>query len=210
MARFYQATGQPEKAAEWQQTLAEATRERFRKTADALRKDAEDGEPANLNRAAWLLATCPQPGVRDAVSALAFAETAVAKTDRKDPALLATLAAAYAESGQFDKAISTQKEASAGASEPKGKSDHRDRLILYENHAPYRDYESLGFGFVDQVMFSDAEAAYREGLANLQTSCPNTPVVWSRFVGRLAQVLKMEHKYAEAEALLNGQAARAR
>jgi len=210
LVRFYQAAGQAGKVVEWQRTLTETTSERYRKTADQLRQAAEDGEPASLNRAAWFLATCPEPGPRDGGSAVALAEKAVAKTDRKDAASLATLAAAYAETGQFEKAIPTQKEAIACASEPKGKADLGNRLVLYENKTPYRDYESLGFGFIDQVMFLDAEESYRQGLAYLQRSCASTPAVWSEYGGRLAQVLKMEHKYAEAKALTNGQADPAR
>ena len=42
---------------------------------------------------------------------MGYAEKAVAATNRKDHAILDTLAAAYAEAGQFTNAISTQKEA---------------------------------------------------------------------------------------------------
>ena len=50
-------------------------------------------------------------GVRDGANAVIRAEKAVAATERKAPWTLATLAAAYAEVGQFEKAVTTQQEA---------------------------------------------------------------------------------------------------
>jgi hypothetical protein len=68
-----------------------------------------------------------------------FAQKAVAKTERKDPAILDTLAAAYAEAGDFPKAASTQREAIALCQEDKRKSDFTARLKLYESNTPSRE-----------------------------------------------------------------------
>jgi hypothetical protein len=76
-----------------------------------------------VNGLAWLLSTSRYPEVRDGRIAVAFAEKAAAATTRKDPAILDTLAAAYAEDGQFDKAVSTQKEAMAMLQDEKMKKD---------------------------------------------------------------------------------------
>ena len=65
------------------------------------------------NNLAWLLATCPMSKFRDGPTAVSHAETAVASTNRGIPNMLGTLAAAYAETGQFDKAVSTEREAIA-------------------------------------------------------------------------------------------------
>ncbi len=62
-----------------------------------------------LNNLAWLLATAPDPTLRDGSRALALAHRAVA-TGRTG-AWLDTLAAAYAESGDFDAAVKTETEA---------------------------------------------------------------------------------------------------
>jgi hypothetical protein len=67
-----------------------------------------------------------------------FAEKAVAVTNRKTPADLDTLAAAYAETGQFDKAVSTEKEAIALLQSETEKNDYKARLKLFEGHMPYR------------------------------------------------------------------------
>jgi eukaryotic-like serine/threonine-protein kinase len=85
---------------------------------------------------AWLMATSNDPDLRDGLSAIAFAERAVAMTNRKRASALATLAAAYAEAGQFDKAVTTQQEALALA-----RTEARmERLRLYQSKSPARDH----------------------------------------------------------------------
>ena len=68
-----------------------------------------------------------------------LAEDAVAKTERKDPQYLDTLAAAYAEAGEFAKAIAVQNEAIALMRDGKMKKDFESRLKLYESNSPYRE-----------------------------------------------------------------------
>jgi Flp pilus assembly protein TadD len=67
-----------------------------------------------------------------------FAEKAVAATNRKDPAALDNLAAAFAEAGQFEKAVSTEKEAIALLRTEAEKNDYTTRLKLFEAKLPYR------------------------------------------------------------------------
>src|SRR5262249_26337697 len=84
--------------------------------AEALRwyqQAATSGDLVALKRAAWLQATSANPRLRDGSSAVRFAEQAAAATKQHDPSILDTLAAAYAEAGQFEKAVRTQKEAVA-------------------------------------------------------------------------------------------------
>jgi protein O-mannosyl-transferase len=64
-----------------------------------------------LDELAWLLATDPDSKSRDGTEAVQLAERACALTDRRIPALLDTLAVAYAEAGDFAHAISTIEEA---------------------------------------------------------------------------------------------------
>lgn len=63
----------------------------------------------SYNNLAWLLATCQDKRYRDGNKAVELSKKAV-NLD-KDPQILDTLAASYAEAGIFDKAINTQKEA---------------------------------------------------------------------------------------------------
>ena len=60
-----------------------------------------------MNNLAWHLAAHPDKSIRNGKRAVSWAEKAAIATDYKNPALLDTLAAAYAESGEFDKAIKT-------------------------------------------------------------------------------------------------------
>ena len=64
-----------------------------------------------LNDLAWLLATCPDGNVRDAHEALRLAKRAARLTEQQDAGILETLAAAYAEGGQFAKAVKTVEQA---------------------------------------------------------------------------------------------------
>lgn len=91
---------------------------------------------AYSNRA-WLRATCPEAKFRDGAQAVADAERAVG-LDATSADYSSTLAAAYAEAGDFAKAIETQKKALdiVPANE---KADYESRLELYEAGKPYRE-----------------------------------------------------------------------
>jgi len=68
--------------------------------------------PAQINLA-WMLATWPEPSVRNGDKAVVLAEQANQVTKGKDPQILRTLAAAYAEAGRFGEAVMTAKQALA-------------------------------------------------------------------------------------------------
>lgn len=67
----------------------------------------QPGNVAVLNNLAWLLATCPDASVRDGGKALSLAQQADQLTGGKQPVILHTLAAAYAESAHFPQAVTT-------------------------------------------------------------------------------------------------------
>lgn len=58
-----------------------------------------------MNDLAWLLAVSPPDDVRNGAQALELAERACTATGYRDPRLMATLAAAYAEVGRFSEAV---------------------------------------------------------------------------------------------------------
>ncbi|NIM70661.1 MAG: hypothetical protein GTO48_09480, partial [Xanthomonadales bacterium] len=72
---------------------------------------ANPGDVAVANNLAWLLATCPEPRYRNGPRALRLARQACEATAHKSPPLLDSLAAAYAETGQFDQAVATTRQA---------------------------------------------------------------------------------------------------
>jgi len=96
---FFDAGMAPEAHALYQQVL------------ECYRKPAEAGDLRGLNGLSWLLATCGDPAIRDAARAVNLAKRAVEMTKGKDPNALDTLAAAYAEAGQFSAAVKAEQEA---------------------------------------------------------------------------------------------------
>jgi Flp pilus assembly protein TadD len=91
------------------------------------------------NGLAWVLATGPNR-VRDGERAVELASRACELTGWKGPNHLDTLAAAYAEAGDFDRAVEHQKKAlSFPAFEKANGTKARQRLDLYARKAPYRD-----------------------------------------------------------------------
>ena len=98
-------------------------------------------DPDNLASAdnlAWILATSPDPAMRDGARAVALAESVVERADPVHGLQLATLAAAYAETGRFAEAVERQEEALARLPAHRTE-EHTARLELYRRNEPYRD-----------------------------------------------------------------------
>jgi Flp pilus assembly protein TadD len=92
-----------------------------------------------LNDRAWLRATCPDAKYRDGTKAVQDARRACELAKWNNPGWLDTLAAAYAESGQFDEAVKWQRKALEDERFAKTKGEEgRKRLKLYEQKMPYR------------------------------------------------------------------------
>ncbi|MEO1530233.1 MAG: tetratricopeptide repeat protein, partial [Planctomycetota bacterium] len=87
-----------------------------------------------MNNLAWVLATSPNDDIRDGKRSVELGEKAVELTDAKEPHILSTLAAAYAEIGDFDKAI----EWSDKAVELGKEQDHNQLEQLEEELENYR------------------------------------------------------------------------
>jgi tetratricopeptide (TPR) repeat protein len=91
---------------------------------------------------AWLLATCPEASLRNGQKAVELAQQAERLGGGESPQILDTLAAAYAEAGQFGEAVETARQA---LSLPATKNNQplaeaiESRLKLYEANAPYHE-----------------------------------------------------------------------
>ena len=98
--------------------------------------------PAVLNNLAWLLATFPDPHLRDGLQAVKYAERACDLTHYGVAPLVNTLAAAYAEAGRFDDAIAAAEKACALATAA-GQQDllenNQRQLALYRAHQAYHE-----------------------------------------------------------------------
>jgi tetratricopeptide (TPR) repeat protein len=113
------------------------------KKAVAISTKAIELEPDNaefLNNFAWTLATSSAVEIRDSAQAIESANRACEITEWQNPMYIDTLAAAYAEAGDFDAAVKWQKKAIELLSDEirdDVRSDCESRLRLYENDEPY-------------------------------------------------------------------------
>ena len=93
-------------------------------------------------RLAWLLATCPEASLRDGKEAVELAEGVRAPGGNESPQFLDTLGAAYAEAGEFEKAVETARRAlelPATKGDPSLAEGIQTRLKLYEAKTPYHE-----------------------------------------------------------------------
>ena len=98
-------------------------------------------EPQPFNDYAWMLATAPKEGVRNGAKAIEMAIQACKLTEYKNAAFIDTLAAAYAEKGNFDEALKWQEEAvKLSGDQPEDvKKELEERIPLYKAKKPYRE-----------------------------------------------------------------------
>jgi tetratricopeptide (TPR) repeat protein len=103
---------------------------------------------AAQNNLAWLLATCPEASLRDGNKAVELARQAVQLSTGGSPEILDTLAAAYAEAGQFPEAVGMARRA-MDLSIAKNNRPLADaiqtQLKLYEANLPYREEKQDSF-----------------------------------------------------------------
>jgi len=109
---------------------------------EALKLDPED--TGVLNNMAWVLATSPEDGVRNADRSIELGTKACELTKYQKPHILSTLAAGYAEKGDFE----TAKKWSAKAVEMGAKEDDIDQqlkkeLESYKERKPWREKQEV-------------------------------------------------------------------
>jgi hypothetical protein len=88
------------------------------------------------------LATHPEPSLRNGPEAVALAKRAIKLSGDRDPYLLDTLAAAYAESGRYDDATAAAERAVAAAEAMRNATlaeTIKGRLKLYRQKKPFRE-----------------------------------------------------------------------
>lgn len=97
----------------------------------------EPADPDGYNARAWVLATIPDPRVRDGDKAVADALKCCRLSEWNDVMALDTLAASYAQAGDFDQAAAWQDAALSAAPEESAAA-YKARLELYHAKKPYR------------------------------------------------------------------------
>jgi tetratricopeptide (TPR) repeat protein len=93
-----------------------------------------------LNGLAWVLATCPDASLRDGRQAVEHAKKSCDLSNWNDWRYIDTLAAAYAEIGDFERAIGYVKQAmnAPGMTEPE-RAELREHLDFFTKGRPYRE-----------------------------------------------------------------------
>jgi TPR repeat protein len=112
----------------------------YSKAIDLLHKALDQGPYANVfNDFAWFLATCPDAAQRNGKQAVEYATKACELTQWKEANFIGTLAAAYAEIGDFDAAIKYQKQAMELGSDYPDRQQMERSIELYWHRKPYRE-----------------------------------------------------------------------
>jgi len=112
---------------------------------EALKKKPEDSHM--LNNLAWVLATSPDDDVRDAKRSIEVGTKASEVTKYEAPHILSTLAAGYAEAGDWETAIKwSSKAVELGEKADKTMEDVSDQLKKelesYKQKKPWREKQN--------------------------------------------------------------------
>jgi len=90
------------------------------------------------NNLAWQLATCPETAIRGGQKAVKYATQACELSQWSNVRQISTLAAAYAEAGDFNNAVKGEtKILETPNLTPKEAAIAKERLSLYQTHRPY-------------------------------------------------------------------------
>jgi tetratricopeptide (TPR) repeat protein len=93
-----------------------------------------------LNNLAWLLATSPDDAIRDGKRAIELARKACEETTWKQPHIISTLAASYAETGDFEEARKYSRQAvESEDGSPEVKKQLEGELASYVAEKPWRE-----------------------------------------------------------------------
>ena len=157
LAKYYLVAGRPRKAIEFYSRLIESDAD----NANALRLrgdsylnigehaaavadfkralELNDDDDGLLNNFAWVLATSPDDNVRDGKRALELATKAAELSSYQVPHILSTLAAAYAENGDFENAVKWSQKSVELAEGDETREQLGKELSSYKEGKPFRE-----------------------------------------------------------------------
>src|SRR5262249_55164227 len=109
---------------------------------EALKVDPED--TGVLNNLAWVLATSPDDGVRNAQHSIELGLKACELTKYEKPHILSTLASGYAEKGDWETAIKwSSKAVELGAKDEDIDGQLKKELESYKEKKPWREKQEV-------------------------------------------------------------------
>lgn len=160
LALYYQVDNKPRKAVELYTEILEQESDNFlalRSRGDAYLAVGEHAaavadfeealkhladDPALLNNLAWVLATSPDAQVRNGKRAVELATKACDLTDYNKPHILSTLAAAFAENGDFETAIQWSQKA-VDMDDSEQEEQLVKELASYRGGQPWRERQTV-------------------------------------------------------------------
>ena len=138
------------------------------------------------NEKSWLLATCPDANVRDGETAIYHGTQACELTGWTASYYVDTLAAAYAEAGDFEKAVEYQQDAIDLDPRIAAANDYYSRLELYKVGESYREgtpaaggggvlpqtQDTLSGSYVEPIVDDADDKSQQDGAAEPSATTP--------------------------------------
>ncbi len=126
-----------------------------------IQNEKEDPDPGTINNLAWVLATSPKPEIRDGKRSIELGLRACELVEYKESYAVSTLAAGYAETGDFEKAREWgAKAVELGEQEKSDSLDNlRRELEGYNRNKPWRELLSEGLTGPEGEEVRDEEKA---------------------------------------------------
>lgn len=185
IATYYEADKQPTKAIKLYDEVLSATPDQWialRRRGDAhlslgqqakaiadyeAALEIEPGNSGILNNLAWVLATSPVDELRNGTRAIELAEKACEVTEYQQAHILSTLAAGYAEVGNFDEAIKWSEKA---VELDNDEEQLTKELESYREKKPWRERQNVEQPVEDENASEDDGSALEE--AGLEDEVP--------------------------------------
>ena len=141
--------------------LKEQALEQWEQLAQQLEKEYT-GDSGVLNNLAWVLGTSPDDDLRDGERAIELATDAAEITEYKAPHILSTLAAGYAEAGDFEKAKEWIRKGIEVNQEDIEAAEAREDLDETQKKSLVKSYQEQGESLGKELASYEERKAWRE------------------------------------------------
>jgi tetratricopeptide (TPR) repeat protein len=136
----------------------------------------EPDDSGVLNNLAWLLATSPDDDIRDGKRAIELATKACEVTEWEEAHIISTLAAAYAEAGDFEAARKYSKQAVEKGAESEEVTEQLEaELASYEAAKPWRERQTMAEAGEEPDDKPAGDEADKRPAAEAEPAAPITP-----------------------------------